>query len=282
MLGFDTIREAQRRGHEVLPLDRTILDISDRNATHRIIGDLSPDALIHCAGWTDVDAAEKTENIPLVKAANTFGTRNLAEACSDIKCKMVFISTDYVFDGTGKAPWEPDCKEFEALSVYGKSKLEGELAVSEILDKYFVVRTAWMFGINGRNFVTTMLRLGKSKSEIRVVSDQIGTPTYSKDLAKLLIDMVETEKYGYYHATNEGGFISWYDFACEIFRQVNCRTVLIPVTTAEYGMNKAVRPFNSRLDKSKLSKAGFLPLPTWEDALHRYLIEIGEVDKKNG
>lgn len=215
---------------------------------------------------------------------NADGTRNIAEVCRELDCKMVYLSTDYVFDGTGTEPWQPDCRNYSPLNVYGKTKLEGELAVSELLDRYFIVRIAWVFGKNGKNFIRTMLNLGKTHDRLTVVNDQIGTPTYTYDLARLLVDMIETEKYGYYHATNEGGYISWYDFAVEIFRQAaelghteydkNHLTV-VPVTTAEYGLSKAARPFNSRLDKSKLPENGFTPLPTWQDALARYLKEIG-------
>ena len=240
----------------------------------KAITDIKPDAVIHCAAWTAVDAAEDEENQPKVFAINADGTRNLAEACKAADCKMIYISTDYVFDGQGTEPWQPDDKNYAPLCVYGKSKLMGELAVAETLEKYYIVRIAWVFGVNGKNFIKTMLNVGKKYPEVRVVNDQIGTPTYTYDLARLLVDMAETDKYGYYHATNEGGFISWYDFTCEIFRQAGYNTKVTPVTTAEYGLSKAARPFNSRLDKSKLSDSGFVPLPTWQDALSRYLKEI--------
>lgn len=207
-------------------------------------------------------------------AVNVEGTKNIARICKEIDAKMVYTSTDYVFDGQGTEPWKPDCKEYAPLNIYGQSKLDGELAVSEILDKYFIVRIAWVFGTNGNNFIKTMLKVGKKFDTLRVVNDQIGTPTYTYDLARLLVDMIETDKYGYYHATNEGGYISWYDFACEIFRQAGYLTNVNPVTTEEYGISKAKRPFNSRLDKTKLVENGFTPLPDWQDALKRYLDEI--------
>ena len=230
-----------------------------------------PDAVIHCAAWTAVDAAEEEQNQEKVYKINVDGTRYIAEACKKLDCKMVYISTDYVFNGEGKEPWQPDCKKYAPLNVYGKSKLMGELAVAESLQKYFIVRIAWVFGKNGNNFIKTMLDLGKKYDSLRVVNDQIGTPTYTYDLARLLVDIVETEKYGYYHATNEGGYISWYDFACEIFKQAGYKTKVIPVTTEEYGLSKAKRPFNSRLDKHKIIENGFEPLPDWKEAVKRYL-----------
>jgi len=232
--------------------------------------------VIHCAAWTAVDLAEDEDNRDKVHAINAGGTKNIAQVCKALDCKMVYISTDYVFNGQGETPWEPDCKDYAPLSVYGASKLAGELAVAETLDKYFIVRIAWVFGKNGNNFIKTMLNLSKKYDTLRVVCDQIGTPTYTLDLSRLLVDMIETEKYGYYHATNEGGYISWHEFACEIFRQAGVQMTVNPVTTAEYGLSKAARPFNSRLDKSKLVKNGFTPLPTWQDALSRYLKEIEE------
>ena len=233
--------------------------------------EVQPDAVVHCAAWTAVDAAEDPDAQEKVYMVNVVGTRNIAEICRELGCKMLYISTDYVFDGQGDIPWSADCGVFNPQNVYGRTKLEGELAVSELLDKFFIVRIAWVFGIHGGNFVKTMLRLGKTHEELRVVNDQIGTPTYTFDLARLLVDMLETDKYGYYHATNEGGYISWYDFACEIFRQAGYTTRVIPVSTEEYGVSKAVRPYNSRLDKSKLLENGFEPLPEWRDALRRYL-----------
>ena len=244
------------------------------SAVSEVITDIRPDAVIHPAAWTAVDAAEDEENQPKVYAINRDGTRSIAEACKAVDCKMIYISTDYVFDGQGERPWQPDDKNYAPLGVYGRSKLAGELAVAETLEKYFIVRIAWAFGVNGKNFVKTMLNVGKKYPEVRVVNDQIGTPTYTYDLARLLVDMIETDRYGYYHATNEGGYISWYDFTCEIFRQAGYTTKVTPVTTAEYGLSKAKRPFNSRLDKSKLSDRGFAPLPDWKDALARYLKEI--------
>ena len=273
-LGYDVVAELTKRGHEAVGVDIEEMDITDAESVNKVIGEAAPDAVIHCAAWTAVDAAEDEENIPKVKAVNVDGTRNIAEVCKKLDCKMIYISTDYVFNGQGTEPWQPDCKDYAPLSVYGQTKLDGELAVAELLEKYFIVRIAWVFGINGKNFIKTMLNVGKKYPEVRVVSDQIGTPTYTYDLARLLVDMAETEKYGYYHATNEGGYISWYDFTCEIFRQAGYDTKVTPVTTEEYGISKAARPFNSRLDKSKLSENGFEPLPTWQDALSRYLKEI--------
>ena len=252
------------------------LDITDQAHVMEVLGKADADVVVHCAAWTAVDLAEDEDKKEKVHAINVDGTRYIAEACKMLNCKMIYISTDYVFNGQGESPWTPDCKDYDPVNVYGMSKLEGELAVSSILEKYFIVRIAWVFGINGKNFIKTMLNLGKTHDTIRVVNDQIGTPTYTEDLARLLVDMAETEKYGYYHATNEGGYISWYDFANEIFRQAGYETEVIPVTTAEYGQSKAARPFNSRLDKGKLKKAGFTPLPDWRDALSRYLREIQE------
>ena len=278
-LGYDVINELKKRGYEAVGCDITEdaeikLDITDSKAVTETIEKINPDAVIHCAAWTAVDAAEDEENIPAVRAVNVNGTKNIADACKAVGCKMVYISTDYVFNGKGETPWKADCKDYAPLSVYGQTKLEGELAVAEALEKYFIVRIAWVFGKNGKNFVKTMLNVGKKYPEVRVVNDQIGTPTYTYDLARLLVDMTESEKYGYYHATNEGGYISWYDFTCEIFRQAGYKTKVIPVTTEEYGLSKAARPFNSRLDKSKLVENGFEPLPDWKDALERYLKEV--------
>ncbi len=275
-LGYDVAAELTKRGHEAVGVDIEEMDITDAESVNKVIGEAAPDAVIHCAAWTAVDAAEDDENILKVKAVNVDGTRNIAEVCKKLDCKMIYISTDYVFNGQGTEPWQPDCKEYAPLSVYGRTKLDGELAVAELLKKYFIVRIAWVFGVNGKNFIKTMLNVGKKYPEVRVVNDQIGTPTYTYDLARLLVDMTETEKYGYYHATNEGGYISWYDFTCEIFRQAGYDTKVTSVTTEEYGISKAARPFNSRLDKSKLSENGFEPLPTWQDALSRYLKEINE------
>lgn len=282
-LGFDVMNRLKAKGHEPIGSDildssdfsnYVKLDITDENAVKTVLCNIKPDAVIHCAAWTAVDAAEDEENTEKVFKINAKGTENIAKVCKELDCKMVYISTDYVFDGQGETPWDPDCKDYAPLSVYGKSKLEGEKAVSSILDKYFIVRIAWVFGLNGKNFIKTMLNVGAKYDTVRVVCDQIGTPTYTLDLARLLVDMVETEKYGYYHATNEGGYISWYDFTCEIFRQAGYNTKVVPVTTEEYGISKAARPFNSRLDKSKLVKNGFEPLPDWKDALSRYLKEI--------
>ena len=252
------------------------LDITNESEVNKAIALIKPDVIVHCAAWTAVDAAEDEENQPKVRAINSEGTRYIAQAARTNDAKMIYISTDYVFDGTGERPWEPDDRNYAPCNVYGQSKLDGELAVSGILDKYFIVRIAWVFGKNGKNFIKTMLNVGKTHDEVRVVNDQIGTPTYTYDLARLLVDMAETDKYGYYHATNEGGYISWYDFTCEIYRQAGLTTKVTPVTTAEYGLSKAARPFNSRLDKSKLTENGFTPLPTWQDALSRYLKELEE------
>ena len=291
-LGHDVVNALSLRGYEAVGSDiapvysgiadgtavtaapYVQLDITDAAAVKRVLAEQRPDAVIHCAAWTAVDAAEEEENIPKVRAINAEGTKNIAQACKLLDCKMVYISTDYVFDGQGDTPWQPDCKSYQPLNVYGQTKLEGELAVAGILEKYFIVRIAWVFGLNGNNFIKTMLTVGKKHPTLRVVNDQIGTPTYTLDLSRLLVDMVQSEKYGYYHATNEGGYISWYDFACEIFRQAGMDTKVEPVTTAQYGMSKAARPFNSRLDKSKLPENGFAPLPDWKDALGRYLKEI--------
>lgn len=293
-LGHDVMNELLKRGHEGVGSDILTayngiidnspvskapyipLDITDADAVERVITAVNPDAVIHCAAWTAVDLAENAENQEKVRAINAGGTQNIANVCKKLNCKMTYISTDYVFDGQGTAPWKPDCKDYKPLNAYGQTKLEGELAVSRTLEKYFIVRIAWVFGLNGKNFIKTMLNVGKTYDTVRVVNDQIGTPTYTLDLARLLIDMNETDKYGYYHATNEGGYISWYDFTKEIYRQAGYTTQVVPVTTAEYGLSKAARPFNSRLDKSKLVEAGFTPLPTWQDALHRYLREIGQ------
>ena len=273
-LGYDVVNELQQRGHEAIGVDIEEMDITDAECVNRVITESAPDVVIHCAAWTAVDAAEDAENIPKVRAVNAAGTQHIADACKQLGCRMIYISTDYVFSGQGTEPWTPDCKDFAPLNIYGQTKREGELAVANTLDKFFIVRIAWVFGKNGNNFIKTMLNVGKKHDTIRVVNDQIGTPTYTYDLARLLADMAESEKYGYYHATNEGGYISWYDFACEIFRQAGYSTRVVPVTTEEYGLSKAARPFNSRLDKSKLTENGFTPLPDWRDALGRYLKEI--------
>lgn len=283
-LGYDTVKELLSRGHRVIgsgtaaecrcACEYCRLDITDTVAVNAALMRIKPDAVIHCAAWTAVDAAEDEENRGRVYAVNVDGTANIASVCSALDCKLLYISTDYVFDGQGDEPWRPDCRTYAPLNVYGRSKLEGELAVASAVERFFIVRTAWVFGVNGKNFVRTMLELGRTHDSLRVVNDQIGTPTYTPDLARLLADMIESEKYGYYHATNEGGFISWYDFAVDIFRQTGCSVKVIPVSTAEYGLSKAKRPFNSRLDKSKLTQCGFMPLPDWKDALSRYLNEI--------
>lgn len=261
-------------GSAVTAMPYVALDITDKEAVHKVIVDIHPDAVIHCAAWTAVDMAEDDDKVELVRKVNVEGTQNIADACKTVNCKMMYISTDYVFNGQGTEPWQPDCKDYAPLNVYGQTKLEGELAVANTLDKFFIVRIAWVFGLNGSNFIKTMLNVGKKFPELRVVNDQIGTPTYTLDLARLLVDMIETDKYGYYHATNEGGYISWYDFACEIFKQAKYDVKVTPVTTEEYGLSKAKRPFNSRLDKSKLAENGFTPLPVWQDAVKRYLKEL--------
>lgn len=291
-LGHDVMNELAKRGYEgissdvapaysgmadgsaVTTMPYISLDITDKQAVQDVISQVHPDAVIHCAAWTAVDMAEDDDKIAKVRAVNAYGTQYIASACKQIDCKMVYISTDYVFDGQGTTPWPPDCKDYKPLNVYGQTKLEGELAVANTLKKYFIVRIAWVFGQNGKNFIKTMLNVGKTHDTVRVVNDQIGTPTYTFDLARLLVDMIETDKYGYYHATNEGGYISWYDFTREIFRQAGYTTKVIPVTTAEYGLSKAARPFNSRLDKRKLAANGFTPLPDWKDAVRRYLEAI--------
>ena len=261
-------------GSAVTTMPYVPLDITDKEAVNKVIKEIKLDAVVHCAAWTAVDMAEDDDKVALVRKVNADGTQNIADVCKKLNCKMMYISTDYVFNGQGTEPWQPDCKDYAPLNVYGQTKLEGELAVANTLDKYFIVRIAWVFGLNGNNFIKTMLNVGKKFPELRVVNDQIGTPTYTLDLARLLVDMLETEKYGYYHATNEGGYISWYDFACEIFKQAKYDVKVTPVTTAEYGLSKAKRPFNSRLDKRKLLENGFEPLPVWQDAVERYLEEI--------
>ena len=300
-LGHDVMNELAKRGYEgvgsdiapaysgisdgtpVTAMPYVQMDITDEGAVDKLISEVNPDVVVHCAAWTAVDMAEDDDKVEKVRLVNAKGTENIALVCKKLGCKMVYLSTDYVFDGQGSEPWQPDCKDYKPLNVYGQTKLEGELAVANNLEKYFIVRIAWVFGVNGKNFIKTMLNIGKTHDQLRVVCDQIGTPTYTYDLARLLVDMILTEKYGYYHATNEGGFISWYDFTREIFRQAEAcghpeysadRITVTPVTTAEYGVSKAARPFNSRLDKSKLTECGFTPLPTWQDALSRYLKEI--------
>lgn len=290
-LGHDVVNHLASRGHDAVGSDiqsaysgvadgsavtaapYVQLDITDNAAVNRVIAAQRPDVIIHCAAWTNVDGAEDPEKRPLVHRINAEGTQNIASAAKEIDAKMVYLSTDYVFDGQGERPWEPDDQCYAPLNVYGQSKLDGELAVANTLEKYFIVRIAWVFGLNGKNFIKTMINVGKTHDTVRVVNDQIGTPTYTLDLARLLVDMIETEKYGYYHATNEGGYISWYDFCVEFYRQYGLETRVVPVTTQEYGLSVAARPFNSRLDKKKLIEAGFTPLPTWQDAVSRYLKE---------
>lgn len=300
-LGHDVMNELSKRGYEgvgsdlapaysgiqdgsaVTKMPYVSMDITDRASVDAVLTEAQPDAGVHCAAWTAVDMAEDDDKVEKVRLVNAAGTENIALACKKLDCKMIYLSTDYVFDGMGTEPWQPDCRDYRPLNVYGQTKLEGELAVSGNLTKYFIVRIAWVFGVNGKNFIKTMLNLGKTHDRITVVNDQIGTPTYTFDLARLLVDMLETDRYGYYHATNEGGYISWYDFTVEIFRQAAAlghteyapdRVAVVPVTTAEYGASRASRPFNSRLDRSKLTENGFTPLPAWQDALDRYLREI--------
>lgn len=290
-LGHDVVNEATKRKRECIGSDiaesysgvadgsavTTVpyirLDITDKDAVKSVISDIHPDAIIHCAAWTAVDDAEDEENRTKVDAINHLGTQYIAEAARSVNAKMMYISTDYVFDGEGERPWQPDDKNYAPINVYGQSKLDGELSVSSTLEKYFIVRIAWVFGLNGKNFIKTMINVGKTHDTVHVVNDQIGTPTYTLDLARLLVDMIESDKYGYYHCTNEGGYISWYDFCCEFYKQYGLTTTVIPVSTTEYGLSKAARPENSRLDKSKLIEAGFTPLPTWQDAVSRYLKE---------
>lgn len=283
-LGHDVMDELAKRGIEAVGSDiyesldisypYRHLDITNSDDVSATLFDVRPDAVIHCAAWTAVDAAEDEANREKVYLINAVGTENIARVCKALNSLMMYISTDYVFNGQGTDPWKPDCKNYAPLNHYGQTKLEGELAVSSILERYFIVRIAWVFGTNGNNFIRTMLRLSETHRELRVVDDQVGTPTYTFDLARLLVDMILTDKYGYYHATNEGGYISWYDFAAEIFRQAGRDMKVIPVLTSEYGLSKAKRPFNSRLDKSKLVENGFEPLPDWKDALKRFLVEL--------
>ena len=282
-LGFDVVNELKEKNIEAVGVDIEEMDITDKASVDKVIKEVNPDAVIHCAAWTAVDAAEDEDKQEKVKLVNVNGTQNIADVCKELDIKMMYISTDYVFNGEGTEPWQPDCKDYAPQNVYGQTKLDGELAVANTLDKYFIVRIAWVFGKNGNNFIKTMLKVGKNHDQLKVVSDQIGTPTYTFDLAKLLVSMIVTDKYGYYHATNEGGYISWWDFTKEIFKQATemgydrygeKNITVTPVTTAEYGVSKAKRPFNSRLDKSKLVENGFTPLPTWQDAVSRYLKEL--------
>jgi dTDP-4-dehydrorhamnose reductase len=289
-LGYDVINELSKRGLKAIGTDireeselinkanwnkYIQLDITEKAKVEEAVNSVKPDAIIHCAAWTNVDGAEDENNKPLIKKINVDGTVNLVKVAKELRCKFLYISTDYVFDGKGTRPWEPDDKNYAPQNFYGQTKLEGELVVSSQLENYFIVRIAWVFGLNGKNFIKTMLSLAdKGYKELKVVDDQIGTPTYTYDLARLLVDMVQTNKYGYYHATNEGGYISWADFAEEIFRQSGKDVIIHRVTTAEYGVSIAKRPFNSRLDKGKLIENGFEPLPNWKDALNRYLKEM--------
>lgn len=299
-LGHDVMNELAARGYEGVGSDISDayagaadgsavttapfvkLDITDADAVASVLNEVKPDVIVHCAAWTAVDLAEDEDKQELVKKINVEGTQNIANAAKTLDAKMVYISTDYVFDGQGTKAWEPDCKDYAPLNVYGQTKLGGEQAVANTLDKFFIVRIAWVFGKNGKNFIKTMIKVGKTHDEVRVVADQVGTPTYTFDLSRLLVDMIETEKYGYYHATNsevadqgdENGFISWYDFTKKIYKDAGLSTKVTPVTTAEYGLSKAARPFNSRLDKKKLEENGFTPLPAWTDAVKRYIDEL--------
>lgn len=275
-LGRDVVNELNKRHFECVSCDVVgdvdfFLDATNLEEVKEKINNIKPEAIINCAAWTNVDKAEDEENKDKVYALNVTIPFNLKEYCKDNDCKLMHISTDYVFSGQGEKPWQADDKNFGPLSVYGSTKLLGEKEVEQ-LEKFFIVRIAWLFG-GEVSFVNTMLKVGRNHDEVKVVNDQIGTPTYSKDLARLLVDMIQTDKYGYYHATNEGGYVSWYDFCKEIYKQANLPTKVIPVTTAQYGLSKAKRPFNSRLDKSKLIENGFKPLPDWQDALNRYLKE---------
>ena len=275
-LGTDVVARLRDRGHQVLGLGSADMDITDIDSVRSVLTAFSPDAVIHCAAWTAVDAAEEPENREKVFAVNAAGTENIARVCRELDSRMLYISTDYVFSGEGTEPWRPQCRDFAPLNVYGESKLRGEQAVTGLLEKYFIVRIAWVFGLHGKNFVRTMLNVAQKHDTVRVVNDQIGTPTFTEDLAVLLADMIVTDRYGIYHATNEGGYISWYDFTCEIYRQAGLAVKVLPVTTAEYGLSLARRPFNSRLDKSDLPARGFTPLPDWRDALSRYLLQLPE------
>lgn len=284
-LGFDTIKELQKRGISYIASDigpdlfnefseYVPLDITKSDAVLSCLERYHPSAVIHCAAWTAVDAAEEENNRNKVYEVNVKGTENLACACNKIHAKLLYISTDYVFSGLGELPWKADCTDFSPLNYYGVTKLAGEKAVRNHLDRYYIVRTSWVFGLHGNNFIKTMLRIGANRDSVRVVCDQIGAPTYTEDLASLLVDMIQTDRYGCYHATNSGEFISWYDFCCEIYRLAEMKTVVTPVTTAEYGVSLAKRPFNSRMDLSKLQRCGFSSLPHWKDALERYLSKL--------
>lgn len=284
-LGHDVMQELAKREIPAVGTDLKEgipLDITDEKVVHQVLQKEKPTVILHCAAWTAVDLAEEEQNKKTVYAVNVTGTENLAKEAAALGARFVYISTDYVFNGEGTTPWKPDCTEYAPLNYYGQTKWQGEQMVKQYLSSYFIVRIAWVFGLNGGNFIKTMLKVGKNHDRLTVVKDQIGTPTYTKDLARLLVDMIQTEKYGIYHATNEGGYISWYDFAAEIFRQAAVldpaydeeHLQVVPVTTEEYGVSKARRPFNSRLDRSKLVEQGFEPLPDWKDALARYIKEV--------
>ena len=280
-LGYDVVNELGKRGHDAVGVDIEEMDITDSASVQNVLSEVSPGAVIHCAAWTAVDDAEDEDKQDKVHLVNVTGTENIAKVCKELDCKMMYISTDYVFNGEGENYWEPDDMDRQPLNVYGQSKYEGELAIEKTLEKYFIVRIAWVFGVNGKNFIKTMLKLGKNHDKLTVVCDQIGSPTYTYDLARLLVDMIETDKYGRYHATNEG-LCSWYEFACEIFKQAaalghseyDSEHLMVEPVTADHYPSKAKRPSNSRMSKEKLSENGFERLPSWQDAVSRYLKEI--------
>ncbi len=271
-LGFDVVNELKKRGHEAIGVDIQEMDITDKASVESVITETAPDAVIPCAAYTAVDAAEEQEE--LCRKVNALGTEYIAKVCGRLDIKMMYISTDYVFNGQGERPWEPDDPR-EPMNVYGQTKYEGELAVEKYVKKFFLVRIAWVFGVNGKNFIKTMLRLGEEKGAVGVVADQVGSPTYTYDLARLLVDMIETEQYGRYHATNEG-LCSWYEFAVEIFRQAGMNQVQVTPLTSDQFPAKAKRPMNSRMSKEKLDEKGFQRMPSWQDALSRYLKAIGK------
>ena len=280
LLGQEMMKELARRNHQAFGIGHRGVDISDRDEVMSLVRTVQPDSIIHCAAWTNVDAAEQPVNRESVYKTNVVGTKNIAEAAESIHAKLLYISTDYVFDGTGTRPWMPDEKRFVPLNYYGRTKLEGEKAITERLDRFFIVRTSWLFGSSGKNFIRTMINAGRKQDAVRVVNDQIGTPTYAPDLAGLLVEMIVTEQYGFYHATNAetepGAYISWYDLTREVYRQIGYNTEVIPVSTENYGLSIATRPLNSRLDKSKLTETGFSALPDWKDAVNRYVREMDE------
>lgn len=289
-LGCEVVQALKKRGHFVIgsstkeivegEADAWVqLDITDAEAVQKVLYSMQPDAVIHCAAWTKVDLAEEPEKREAVYAVNVEATKQIAMMCKEINCKLLFVSTDYIFDGTGERPWKPDDVVCQPVNVYGQTKYEGEQIISSLLEKYFIVRISWLFGKHGENFVKTMLKVGQKYDTVRVVCDQIGTPTYAPDVAELLAELIQSEQYGYYHATNEGSYVSWYEFTCEIYKQAGYTTKIVPVTTEEYGLSKAARPRNSRMDKQKLKEKGFVLLPDWKDALTRYLTEDMRMNK---